>query len=387
VLLPVRSLGGIEHAERWLDFLSAAGQSYWQILPLTIPGEGGSPYKSVSAFALDPALAHGFAQSRDLELPELRDYFDFVGNDRESVEAQYAAYSRWLEVRAYAHSRGIEIIGDVPIYVAPDSSDHFAHPELFRTDAVAGVPPDAFSSDGQLWGNPLYDWTEHKRTGFAWWLSRLKWWLTLCDVVRIDHFRGLDAYWAVPTDAKSAKLGRWEPAPGKALIDAIRSALPGARIIAEDLGHVTKGVRKLVRYSRFPNMKVLQFAFDSATSDHLPDLCGLNSVVYTGTHDNDTVRGWANSANPTTLGRAMRFLEVRDPAALPDAFVQCALDCASKLCVIPIQDWLGLGSEARVNTPGTVGAGNWTWTLDLGLLTPALALAMRSATRRADRLS
>lgn len=287
---------------------------------------------------------------------------------------QYQFFRQWNKLKAYANANGIRIIGDIPIYVAFDSADAWANPNLFRLDetglpkAVAGCPPDGFAADGQLWGNPLYDWDYHAKTGYAWWIKRIKNCFKLYDMVRIDHFRGFDEYYSVPYGHDTAEFGTWKKGPGIELFNVIREKLGDLPMIAEDLGFLTESVRELVEVSGYPGMKVLQFAFDSREdSDYLPHNYGPNSVVYTGTHDNDTTIGWFASINPDDKKMALEYMNVVKPkeTELNWALIKLAMSSVSNLCVIPMQDYLGLGGEARINRPSTLG-GNWEWRMEKG---------------------
>ena len=273
--------------------------------------------------------------------------------------------------------------------MAFDSADTWANPELFQLDeelhpvAVAGCPPDAFSATGQLWGNPLYDWKHHAGTGYQWWISRIAWCLKLYDVLRVDHFRGFDAYYAIPAGEPTAEHGHWEKGPGIRLFEALSQQIGSMNIIAEDLGYLTDSVRELVQKTGFPGMKVLQFAFDSREeSDYLPHNYDKNCVVYTGTHDNDTVRGWYEVLNRDDKELAMEYMNIRH-TPLEEVhwdFVRLALASVANLCVIPVQDYLGLGSGARINTPSTLGK-NWKWRLKPGQLDDRLAEQIRRMTK------
>ncbi len=474
ILLPVFSLpsaGGIgalgPAAYRWVDFLAAAGQSWWQVLPLGPTGYGDSPYQSFSAFAgnpyfIDPALlareglltaeecaaAHcgsedavdygalyqkrfvllrtafsrftdtaALAAFRAQNAHWLEDYALYTALKTENSQKswlewpaeyrlrrpgalaearrrlaremefcifqQYEFARQWAALRAYAQQKSVGIIGDMPIYVALDSADVWAHRELFDLDEnglpneVAGCPPDAFSADGQLWGNPLYRWDILQADGFAWWMERLAAGFALFDRIRIDHFRGLESYYAIPYGAPNAKNGRWRPGPGLDFIRAIRSRFgPSGKegIIAEDLGFLTPAVHTLLRRSGYPGMKVLQFAFDSREeSDYLPHNYTRNCVVYTGTHDNDTLCGWLQESAPRADVRfARRYLDIHTRRDAHWHFIRAALASVADLAVIPMQDYLGLGSSARINTPATLG-GNWAWRMRRGSDSAALA--------------
>lgn len=295
---------------------------------------------------------------------------------------QYLFATQWTALKAYANSKGINIIGDIPIYVAFDSADTWANPELFQLDeeniptAVAGCPPDAFSATGQLWGNPLYRWDYHEKTGFAWWIRRLAYCFTIYDVVRIDHFRGFDEYWAIPYGDPTAEFGCWEKGPGYALFEAMKKALGNREVIAEDLGFLTPSVLKLVKKTGYPGMKVLQFAFDSREeSDYLPHNYTHNCVVYTGTHDNDTVMGWIPAMSRKDLAFAKKYIGVKRTSDICSNLIRMAYASVADTAIIPIQDYLELGSEARINTPSTLG-GNWEWRMNAQDCTPQLAARM-----------
>ncbi len=304
---------------------------------------------------------------------------------------QFEFLREWKAFRAYAADRGIRIIGDIPIYVSADSADFWAHRDLFMLDdrgrirMVAGVPPDGFSADGQLWGNPLYDWKRHAEEGYDWWLRRIAKCRELYDVIRIDHFRGFDEFFAIPAEDKTAAGGHWEKGPGMGLFDAVREAFGEVPIIAEDLGYVTDTVRQLVRDTGFPNMKVLEFAFDSRDStgaaEYLPYRYQHNCAVYTGTHDNETVRGWIDSILPEELRMVKDYLGVRtdDPQEIVERMTATAHASVADLCVIPMQDYLGLDNSARINHPSTNGT-NWRWRLKGDELTPELAARIRRMT-------
>jgi 4-alpha-glucanotransferase len=280
---------------------------------------------------------------------------------------QYLFFGQWAQLRTRAAQLGITIIGDTPIFAALDSADAWAHPEYFQLDpktsrplAVAGVPPDYFSADGQLWGNPLYNWPAHAKDGYAWWIARLRANFTLFDVVRIDHFRGFESYWSIPAGSATAKPGRWVPGPGLDFFRAIRQALPDAKLIAEDLGVLTPEVVVLREATGLPGMAVLQFAFGGGADNlYLPHNYRANSVVYPGTHDNDTTRGWYATADAKTCDHVRRYLRV-DGRDISGDFLRCAYSSVSNLAVITLQDLLGLGSAARLNSPGQP-EGNWSW--------------------------
>ncbi len=285
---------------------------------------------------------------------------------------QYHFYKQWTKLKRYANENGIRIIGDIPIYVAFDSADVWSYPKLFQLDennipkAVAGCPPDGFAADGQLWGNPLYDWDVHKSTGFKWWISRIEHCFKLYDVVRIDHFRGFDEYYSIPYGDKTAKNGHWEKGPGMALFTAVKESLGKKDVIAEDLGFMTDTVRQLVKDSGFPNMKVLEFAFDSrdtgSRNDYLPHNYGENCVAYTGTHDNQTINAWFNTISDNERKMTREYLCDRytPENELHKAFISLIMRSRANVCIIPMQDWLGYDDKARMNTPSTIGE-NWKW--------------------------
>ena len=309
---------------------------------------------------------------------------------------QYHFFRQWRKLKSYANKNGIRIIGDIPIYVAADSADVWSAPELFQLDknrlptAVAGCPPDGFAADGQLWGNPLYDWEHHRKTGFRWWTERLAHCFRLYDIVRIDHFRGFDEYYSIPYGEKTAKNGEWKKGVGMELFRAVEAAIGKHDIIAEDLGFMTESVKKLVQDSGFPNMKVLEFAFDSrdtgSGSEHLPHNYGENCVAYTGTHDNQTIASWYRTILPQERVQARDYLcDHHTPdAQLNRSFISLIMRSRAKLCVIPMQDWLGLTDESRMNTPSTLG-GNWKWRLKNEQLTEKLCADMLAITRMYGR--
>lgn len=280
---------------------------------------------------------------------------------------QYLFFGQWAAIRARAAALDIAIIGDAPIFAAIDSADVWANPELFQLDpktlrptAVAGVPPDYFSADGQLWGNPLYDWPAHAANGYAWWIARLRANFALCDIVRIDHFRGFDTYWSIPANAPNARKGHWAHGPGLAIFEAIKQAMPDAKLIAEDLGELMPSVVELRDATGLPGMAILQFAFGGGSDNlYLPHNQRANSVIYPGTHDNDTTLGWYAAVDERTRDHVRRYLRVSGREIGWD-FVRSSYSSVGALAVIPLQDLLNLGSEGRFNTPGT-SQGNWTW--------------------------
>ena len=299
------------------------------------------------------------------ELVEEIDFYKFQ---------QYEFNKQWSELHTYANGQGIQIIGDIPIYVAFDSADTWASPELFQFDeennpvAVAGCPPDDFSATGQLWGNPLYNWEYHKKTEYNWWIKRIRHCLKLYDVVRIDHFRGFDEYYSIPYGNETAVDGAWMPGPGMDFFYTIEERLGKLNIIAEDLGFLTESVLQMLSASGFPGMKVVQFAFDSnGGSAYLPHNYPENSVVYTGTHDNDTTRGWYHSTDKATRDFAKEYINTQrlDEDDLAWDFIRLAMSSIARLCITPMQDLLNLDGEARINVPSTLG-GNWTWRMEKG---------------------
>lgn len=297
---------------------------------------------------------------------------------------QYLFNSQWLALKTYANEKGIEIIGDIPIYVAFDSADTWASPKLFQLDetctpiAVAGCPPDAFSETGQLWGNPLYDWDYHKKTNYEWWMKRIAYCFTLYDVVRIDHFRGFDEYWSIPYGDKTAEKGKWCKGPGYAIFDRMKKTLGEKQVIAEDLGFLTESVIELVKKTGYPGMKILQFAFDSREdSDYLPHNYTKNSVVYTGTHDNDTTRGWYTQLPETDRDFANRYLHISGKKNVEWEFIRAAIASVADTAIIPMQDYLGLDETARINIPSTLGI-NWKWRMKKGACTAVLAKRIKT---------
>jgi 4-alpha-glucanotransferase len=444
-------------ADRFLDFLQAAGARYWQLCPLGPTGYGDSPYQCFSAFAGNPYLIDlhelvglGLLDAADLaplakldpdridygtlyqlkwpllfkaaarhrqagapacygdfaafrlrqaawlddyayyralkdhqgghawsEWPaELRDHARAATSPLRAqladaiaahIFTQYVFFGQWSRVKASAARRGIGIIGDIPIFVAADSADVWSNPDLFELDpatslplAVAGVPPDYFSADGQLWGNPLYAWSRHAENNYAWWHARLRASFEIYDIVRIDHFRGFDAYWRIPYPAKTARIGDWVPGPGLDFFRSVQAAFPDARIIAEDLGVLTPSVVKLREDTGLPGMAILQFAFGSdAKNLYLPHNLIPNGVIYPGTHDNDTSLGWYATTNESERDHVRLYLRVNGKEAGWD-FIRASYESVSRLAVIPLQDIFSLGSAARFNTPGQP-AGNWQW--------------------------
>ena len=465
-------------AYNFVDFLSKAGQSYWQILPLSPTGYGDSPYQAFSTFAgnhylidLDMLIREGllpreevesvqwsncetrvdFQRLYDYRLKILRlaferfvpneDYRSFVSQNAQWLEdyglfmalkeafhgrdwqswslsllmrlpgvlesyrqelsreisfhyfLQYTFFRQWKALRAYANGKGIRIIGDVPIYVPLDSADVWAEPELFLLDKnrhpelVAGCPPDSFSAEGQRWGNPIYDWEEMKAQGYRWWIRRLAAAAKMYDVVRFDHFRGFESYWAIPAREPTAVNGSWKKGPGMDFIGTVQKALPELRFIAEDLGYVTPEVKQLLEDSGYPGMKVIQFAFDSRESgDYLPHNYPVNSVCYSGTHDNMTMAQWFQNADAKDVDDAVAYLGLSEEEGYVAGMVRGAMSSVSRLCIVQLQDYLELGEEARMNFPGTLSPDNWTWRVRPGDITNALAEKIYAITCRYGRI-
>jgi 4-alpha-glucanotransferase len=430
---PTGTLG--RNALEFLEFMQQAGLTIWQMLPLNPPDHFGSPYHSASLFALhsaliDPALGltsaatlrqyasthsdaferfqyeqaywlgdygrfiiastqHGSEWTSWPEPLRIRDDDALKQFDREHrIElesicfAQFAIDRGFANLRSDAASRGVLLFGDMPLYPAFASADVWAHQDLFLLDGnqrpryVAGVPPDYFSATGQLWGNPVYDWERLRHTGFAWWIERMKSQLRLFDVVRIDHFRGLEAFWAVPPDAESAIAGAWQRAPGHALLEAFREHFDPLPVVAEDLGVITKDVEALRDDFALPGMRVAQFAFSGDPHNpHLPTNYVPNTVAYTGTHDNDTTLGWYRSLDDSTRADVDRLTRTREE--MPWALIDTVLGSIANLAVVPMQDFFGLDGRHRMNTPGQT-AGNWHWGFERDQLTPHLADRIRS---------
>ncbi len=397
VQLHVTSLPGGRLGEPARDFvrwLAAAGQSVWQVLPLTVPDAHGSPYASPSAFAAWPGLLENpGAPVSDAEVRAFVDeHDDWTGSwaaHGGDLADQVRFEREWGALRSFAADHGVRLMGDVPIYVASGSADAATWPDLFRDDAVAGVPPDAFTDTGQLWGNPLYDWEAMAADGYRWWVERLRRSLALYDLVRVDHFRGFAAYWAVPTDHVTAENGRWEAGPGRAVFDAATAELGPLPVVAEDLGVIDAPVEELRDALGFPGMAVLQFAFDPEGEDrsHEPESLHPDQVVYTGTHDNDTVVGWWDSLSARRRAEAERAwraagIPTVDPAW---AMIRLAHAAPCRLAMVQAQDVLSLGAEARMNTPGS--AATWSWRLEPGLLTDDLARRLREVSEESGRAS
>jgi len=376
-----------EHAYRFVDWLAAAGQRWWQVLPLGPPeGITGSPYMSPSAFAGSPALlAKPKARVGATEAAEfcarnaywIDDWVAYGGR----VDDQVRFDREWSALRAYAAGRGVRIFGDMPIYVSHDGADHRAHPELFQDGAVAGVPPDLFAKTGQLWGNPLYDWTAMRADGYRWWIERFRRAFELVDLTRVDHFRGFVSYWAVPAGNKTAVKGKWRRGPGASVFHAVESELGNLAVVAEDLGVITEPVVRLRHELGFPGMVVLQFGIGGdASNPHLPRNHEQQAVAYTGTHDNDTTVGWWQSLSAEQ--REWSELDAADPAW---DLIRHTWGSRAAVAVAPLQDVLRLGSDARMNLPGTE-QGNWTWRYPARALTADNAAELRDLTASSRRV-
>ncbi len=395
VLMPVSSLGGLDGAVAFIDWLADAGMSLWQVLPLGPTDEYGCPYSSWSALSGNPDLAgSGKISGEGDAAPWAHEAALFVAikdaeggapwwewpaplRDRDAealsaAETRYAevisehcqkllAFEReWKDIRRYAIARGVTIVGDIPIYVGRDSVDVWANREFFQLDQVAGAPPDAFSDTGQWWGNPVYDWDAIAADDFRWWVERVRRGLAHCDVLRLDHFIGFNRYWSIPKDATDAREGAWVPGPGVAFFDALSAALGTLPLIVEDLGEVDAATRQLRDHLGLPGMIVLQFDMEHREC----------AVVYPGTHDNDTVKGWLGDVDRQAVW----------------GVVDAALWSPARWAIFQVQDLLGLGSEARMNTPGTISPENWSWQLPDGALTKALAAHVRGRLSRTGRL-
>ncbi|MDP2424426.1 MAG: 4-alpha-glucanotransferase [Bacteroidales bacterium] len=488
ILLHITSLPGKfgignfgEGAYHFIDYLIAARQSVWQLLPLGHTGYGDSPYQCYSAFAGNPLLIdlellkkEGFLEASDLKTSQtfstcevefgkvsefvypllkkaalaflasaslvertkfevfcyknsywLGDYaffmavkqlyggkpwwqwdkeirlrigtsVDQLGQELETQVniwklTQFFFFDQWSALKSYANRNGIKIVGDIPLYVAHDSADTWCHPEMFWFDEVrnpvrvAGVPPDYFSETGQLWGNPLYNWAKLQEDGFDWWIERIKANFSLYDILRIDHFRGLAAYWAVPFGEKTAINGEWLPAPGKDLLETIKKTLGVLPIIAEDLGVITPDVEELRDSNHFPGMKILQFAFDSEEeNDFLPHTYPRNCIVYTGTHDNDTSVGWYQASKEQDKQVISEYFNP-DENDISWAFIKLAWSSVADLAIAPLQDVLRLGTDARMNLPGKP-SGYWKWRYRAEHLTVEHALKLRKLTKIFGRI-
>jgi 4-alpha-glucanotransferase len=367
------------------------------VLPLGPPDRHHSPYKARSAFAAWPGLlsdrrapvsAAEIAGFRERHAYWIGDWERFSG--RGAVADQVRFEREWGQLRRYGAERGVRIFGDVAIYVAPDSADHRSHPELFVDDCVAGAPPDAYAVNGQLWGNPLYDWPALQRRRYRWWVERLRRTNALFDLSRIDHFRGFVSFWAVPAGARTAVHGHWHRGPGRALFDALEAQLgPGLPLVAEDLGVITPPVERLRDELGLPGMLVLEFGFDPDAPDspHRPSNHVENRIVYTATHDQDTARGWYEALDPARrelvdAALAAYGIEERRPWW---GLIRLAFASPARVAMVQAQDVLGLGSEARMNDPARAG-GSWTWRMQAGALTRSLAQRLRAATEESGRL-
>ena len=429
--LPDRAEGTDAAARRFFAWAQAAGLTVWQILPLGPPGEGGSPYAALSAFAgdgswfkangaADEAATAAFSEEHASWLDDWSLYAalkeahaglpwfawdeSLRRRDRAALarvkatyrdalaahrRAQYTFLTRWCAMRRQAADHGIAILGDVPIYPALDSADVWAHQELFYLDdegaptKVAGVPPDYFCATGQLWGNPLYRWDRLRETGFAWWIERLKHGLVLHDELRLDHFRGFAGYWAVPADAETAEDGAWEAGPGLALFEAVRAALGRLPFVAEDLGVITDDVTSLRTTLGLPGMRVLQFGFDRDDAEHAPRRLTKDIVVYTGTHDNDTTRGWFAGLDAATKKRVLDAVG-GDASDVAWSLIRVAMSSVANVAIVPLQDVLDLGSEGRMNVPG-VARGNWSWRAPSDAFTPERAQRLRRLAEKCER--
>lgn len=376
-----------DDAYRFVDWLEAAGQSWWQVLPLGPADEFGSPYRTTSAFAgsprllADPKAAVSQAEIEDFVARHpywIGEWARFAGPG--AIADQVRFEREWSALRAYGRRRGVRLIGDVPIYVSDVGADVDAWPELFVHGEVAGAPPDALTANGQHWGNPLYDWPAHRATGFRWWIERFRRAFELVDVSRIDHFRGFVSYWAIPKGHKTARLGHWRRGPGSELFLAVERGLGDLPVIAEDLGVITPAVYRLRDELGLPGMVVLHWALGgSRDNPHAIRNHRVHQVVYTSTHDTDTTVGWF-----AALKKRERAATGLDPEEPHWGLIDLALQSRAELSMIPAQDVLGLGSEARMNRPGEV-EGNWSWRLKRGELTPELAARLRRETDRGGR--
>ena len=471
IIMPVFSLPGKygigtfgKEAYDFIDFLSDAGQKYWQVLPMGPTDCGNSPYSSLSVFAgnqnfinLEQLIEEGAVDRKEVEMIDwgsgdvdydkvipgkkkilksaylkaynsvkeevsdfaenniswiydyalymaLKEHFDGLPwyeweedirlREQEAVEkyrselkdsinyhiyVQYLFFKQWDKLKKYAEDKYVKFIGDIPIYAAMDSADVWASPENFQLDKknmpvdVAGVPPDYFSEEGQLWGNPLYDWEAMKNDGYGWWIRRIGAAERLYDVIRIDHFRGLESYWAVPATEKTAINGEWRKGPGLDFIERIKGWFCGIEIIAEDLGILTDDVRELLKNSRFPGMKVLQFAFDeSGNSDYLPHKYDKNCVCYGGTHDNATIKEWLETGDKKEIEFAREYFGINKKDNFNFVIIRGGMASVADTFITQMQDYLELGKEARTNIPG-IAFGNWKWKMEEGAATKQLA--------------
>lgn len=468
-------------AKKFVDFLVAAGQSYWQILPLGPTGYGDSPYQSFSSFAGNPYLIDldelnddGLLNKTDYDripwcsdnncvdygalykyrIPILAkaankinenlmsEYLKFLNDNKywledfslfmaekkshngrewqqwednirlrdlnkiesekerlaEEIELwkrlQFLFYRQWMSLREYANSKGVMIIGDIPLYVSSDSADVWANPEQFRLndnrkqDEVAGVPPDGFSADGQKWGNPLFNWELMIQQKYSWWTKRISFLMKLTDYIRIDHFRGFESYFVIDDKENTARNGHWEKGPGLDFFRTLKSECGNLNIIAEDLGYLTPEVIKLVNDTNYPGMKVLQFAFDNRDTGtgYAPHTYPVNCIAYTGTHDNDTVLGWMSNAPEYCVNAAKEYLNLTVSEGYNWGFIRGVYQSVSMLAIIPFQDIAGLGSEARMNTPSTTG-NNWKWRAESKMFTEELSTKLHHWTEMYGRLN
>jgi 4-alpha-glucanotransferase len=387
--LPGGRLG--PEARAFVDWLAAAGQSFWQTLPLGPPDRYGSPYKASSAFAAWPGFLEDPAATvtpGDLAAFRERHAYWAASLPDRMLPDQVRFDREWSALRADAAQRGVRLIGDVPIYVAPGGYDQRAWPELFLDGVVAGVPPDAFTAAGQRWGNPIYDWPAMQRRGYRWWVERFRRTSELYDLARIDHFRAFVAYWAVPAGDRDARGGTWRRGPGGAPFRAAEHELGGLTFIAEDLGVITPPVTALRRALGYPGMVVAQFAFDpdDPRGPHRLENHGDDVVAYTGTHDTDTLRGWWSTLEAPRRAEAQAALAAAgiDDAEIEWAITRLWMRSPAPLVMLQAQDVLGLGSEARMNLPGTA-KGSWQWRLRPGALTAAHAERLRAVTEEAGR--
>ncbi|MGH3007830.1 MAG: 4-alpha-glucanotransferase [Gaiellaceae bacterium] len=366
-------------AYRFVDWLAAAGQSWWQVLPLGPPDEFGSPYRSPSAFAASAELLaypNARVTSREIKAFVARHSFwigDWESFAGEGAIADQVRFEReWSALRAYAAERGVRLIGDLPIYVSDAGADVAGRPELFQHGEVAGAPPDALSATGQLWGNPLYNWPTHRASGYLWWRERFRRTFELVDLCRVDHFRGFVSYWAIPARNTTAKAGRWRRGPGAELFRAVERELGELPLIAEDLGRITPPVYRLRDELGLPGMVVLIWGFRSRrSSPHRLENHQANAVAYTSIHDTDTAAGWFRQLKPR-----QREATGLDPAEPNWGLIDLAYSSPARLAIVPAQDVLGLGSESRMNRPGHA-RGNWQWRLEPGQLTKPLAQRLR----------